>query len=346
MFEFKSPILVTGSAGFIGSAVVDSLLLNSNLVIGIDNLNSYYDKSLKVKRLEKSFKINRKNSRDFYFYEDSIDDHKKLEEIFAVHQPKIVINLAAQAGVRYSLKDPFSYVKSNLIGFSSILECCKKFDVSNLIYASSSSVYGANKLIPFSEKNIVNHPVSFYAATKISNELMAHSYSHLYGIPSTGLRFFTVYGPWGRPDMAPMIFAKSILDGKPIEVFNFGDMMRDFTFIGDVVEGIIRCCQKPATPFEEFDNLRPTPFSSFAPHRIFNIGYGQSIKLMKFIEILENLLGKKAIKIFKPMHKADVKETYADTKLIKEWIDYKPKVSLEEGLVHFAEWYLNYHRNL
>ncbi len=318
------------------------LLKAGNRVVGIDNLNSYYSPSLKKSRLEH---INNKlsdYSGDWSFLELSLEDYESLTEIFEKHSPTIVVNLAAQAGVRYSLENPFSYVNSNLVGFVNLLEACRLHDVEHLIYASSSSVYGGNTNLPFVEDQPVNHPISLYAATKKSNELMAHTYSHLYNLPSTGLRFFTVYGPWGRPDMAPMIFAKSILNCKPIIVNNFGKMKRDFTYIEDVVEGIYLCSKKLATSDDTFDSVLPNPSTSFAPHRIFNIGNSEPVELLRFIEVLENELGMKAIKNFQPIPPGDVIATAADTKLLNDWVGFKPMTSIEKGIKHFACWYKDY----
>ena len=293
MVAAERAVLVTGAAGFIGSALVQRLLMNGANVVGIDNINSYYDPALKRDRLAEIEKKLFHSSGSWYFYETSLEDNDSLQKIFESNLPGVVINLAAQAGVRYSLENPSAYVQSNLVGFANILEACRKNDVEHLIYASSSSVYGGNYNLPFTEDQPVNHPVSLYAATKKSNELMAHTYSHIYQLPATALRFFTVYGPWGRPDMAPMLFAKAILSGDPIRVNNYGNMKRDFTYIDDVVEGIYRCCNKPATLNYDFDRLDPDPSTSFAPHRIFNIGNSKPIELLYFIEVLENILGVK-----------------------------------------------------
>ena len=332
----ESKILVTGAAGFIGAALVKKLLAKNNKVVGIDNLNNYYDVNLKKDRLKSIYE--NENYLKFNFIEADISD-KNIEKIFEKYNIKTVVNLAAQAGVRYSLKNPMSYVKSNIYGFVNILECCRSYKVRNLIYASSSSVYGDNDLFPYSELHNVDHPISLYAATKKSNELLAHSYSHLYNIPSTGLRFFTVYGPWGRPDMAPMIFAKSILLGKKIKVFNNGNMMRDFTYIDDVIKAIMRCCDKPATPDKYFDTLKTNPSTSFAPHRVFNIGNSSPVKLMDFIKILEKTFNKKANIEFCPRQPGDVLKTAAETSLIENWISYKPRTSLIEGINLFEKWY-------
>ncbi len=337
-------VLVTGAAGFIGSAVSMKLLLNGYEVLGIDNLNDYYSTNLKIKRLE-HLKNHFEEKRNWHFEKMSIEDEKGIDNIFRIFQPNIVINLAAQAGVRYSIENPKSYINSNLVGFANILEMCRQYPVKNFIYASSSSVYGGNKNKPFSEFHKVDKPISLYAATKTSNELMAYSYSHLYGIPSTGLRFFTVYGPWGRPDMAPMIFSKAILSKKPINIYNFGNMSRDFTYIDDIVDGVFGCCKKPASSnaSDEAITIKNLPIN--APHRIFNIGNGKPTNLMRFIEILEENFGVKAIKNYQPIQPGDVEETYADTKELFKWIGFSPETSLEKGLKIFSEWYLNFYKN-
>ncbi len=342
MYSFRDPILITGVAGFIGHAVAKKFISSGFNIIGIDNLNNYYNKNLKIKRIDIINKntINIKNK--FYFKELDIEDINSLENVFNEFKPKVVINLAAQAGVRYSLKNPDAYVKSNLVGFVNILECCKKFKINNLIYASSSSVYGSNTNLPFSETQVVNHPVSLYAATKKSNELIAHTYSHLYKIPTTALRFFTVYGPWGRPDMAPMIFAKSIMNNQPIKIFNNGLMSRDFTYIDDVSEAVFRCALKPAELNKNFDKSKPDPSTSFAPYRIFNVGNSSPIKLLDFVELLEESLGIKAIKELHPMQPGDVVETLSDTSALENWINFRPITSFKDGIKLFADWYLNY----
>ena len=343
MSTLEERVLVTGAAGFIGAAVSAELLNQGFNVFGLDNLNNYYDVNLKLQRIQLIEKCSLNKTNKWHFIKCDIGDKKQINEIFDHISPSIVINLAAQAGVRHSIKYPEEYIYSNLLGFSNILECCRKIKIKNLIYASSSSVYGGNSKTPFEETDSVSHPVSLYAATKKSNELMAHSYSHLYGIPSTGMRFFTVYGPWGRPDMAPMIFANKILNKIPIEVFNFGKMKRDFTYIDDVVSSIISCCMKPAMQDMNFDCFNPNPSTSFSPHRIFNVGNSKPVELLKFIELLETALGEKAIKLMKPIQKGDVKETFANTKLLEEWIGFIPKVSIEKGIVKFAKWYLDYY---
>ena len=338
------PILVTGAAGFIGAALVNKLLKNGETVIGIDNLNDYYDPNLKKDRITDIQKKLNASSGSWTFYQSSIEDITSLSEIFKKESPRIVVNLAAQAGVRYSLENPSAYIQSNLLGFFNIIECSRQWKVDHFLYASSSSVYGGNKNLPFVEDQSVDHPVSLYAATKKSNELISHSYSHLFGMPTTGLRFFTVYGPWGRPDMAPMIFANSILRGRPIKVFNFGKMRRDFTYIDDVVESVFRCCYKPATSCQGFDSLSPNSSISNAPYRIFNIGNSNPIELLNFIEILEKSLGKKAIKELQPIEPGDVIDTSANTKNLEDWIRFKPIISIEEGVDKFVKWFLNYHQ--
>ena len=334
----KGPILVTGAAGFIGAAVCKRLLADSESVIGIDNINDYYDPKLKLSRLETI------QQGDWQFQKLDISDQSSIEELFAKHKPYRVIHLAAQAGVRYSIENPSAYIQSNLVGFGNILEGCRHHGVEHLVYASSSSVYGGNTNLPFQESQAVNHPVSLYAATKKANELMAHTYSHLYGLPATGLRFFTVYGPWGRPDMAPMLFAKAILAGKPIRVFNNGLMQRDFTYIDDIVQGVIRGMQKCAKANSEFDKNNPDPASSWAPHRVFNIGNSSPIPLMDFIGCLEEALGIEAIKQFEPMQPGDVAATAADTTALEEWVDFKPATPIEKGVEAFARWYQDYHK--
>ena len=340
----KLTILVTGAAGFIGAALVRRLLKNGERVIGIDNLNSYYDPTLKRARLSEIEMSVSSNLGDWVFHEIAIEDVDSLNIVFNQESPNIVVNLAAQAGVRYSLENPLAYIQSNLVGFGNIIEECRKNKVENLIYASSSSVYGGNHNLPFEETQPVNHPVSLYAATKKANELMAHTYSHLYELPATGLRFFTVYGPWGRPDMAPMIFTKAILAGQPIQVNNFGKMQRDFTFIDDIVEALFRCCYKPATSNVDFDPLHPDPATSSAPHRIFNIGNSQPISLISFIEVIENFLGVKAIKNFKPLPPGDVKATAADTKALEKWVGFSPDTPIEKGMKLFLSWYQSYYQ--
>ena len=343
MFINKKQFLVTGAAGFIGSEIVKKLLKNGEDVIGIDNLNNYYDPSLKKSRLKEIEKYKIKFSGNWIFYEDSIESKNVFEEISKSYSIKIVIHLAAQAGVRYSIINPKDYVDSNLVGFFNILEFCRENKVKNFIFASSSSVYGGNKNIPFKEFSSVDHPISFYAATKKANEVMAHSYSHLYDIPTIGLRFFTVYGPYGRPDMAPMIFAKSILNNKEIDIFNYGNMVRDFTYIDDVTETIYKCCFKPATRSVNFDPENPDPSLSLAPFIIFNVGNNNPVKLIDFIDLLEKNLGKKALRNFKEIQPGDVEMTLSDSSKIKDWINFCPNKPIEEGVRLFASWFKEFY---
>ena len=333
----QKTILVTGAAGFIGAALSIRLLRRGDRVVGLDNLNDYYDPSLKQARLRQIEAV--ATSGAWRFERMSLEDEPALMGLFAEEQPHVVVNLAAQAGVRYSLENPAAYIQSNLVGFGKLLEGCRHYGVSNLVYASSSSVYGGNRNLPFHERQPVNHPVSLYAASKKANELMAHTYSHLYGLPATGLRFFTVYGPWGRPDMAPMLFARAILAGEPIKVFNHGKMQRDFTYIDDVVEGVMRCCDKPATPNMDFDPLHPDPATAAAPHRVFNIGNSQPVELLRFIEVMEQALGREAIKDFLPMQPGDVVATAADTKALEDWVGFNPSTPLVFGIGEFANWF-------
>ena len=330
-------VLVTGAAGFIGAALSQRLLQQGERVVGLDNLNAYYDPSLKQARLRQIEAVAQKGA--WRFVEMVLEDGDALMALFAAEKPTVVVNLAAQAGVRYSLENPAAYIQSNLVGFGHLLEGCRHHGTENLVYASSSSVYGGNRNLPFHEQQPVNHPVSLYAASKKANELMAHTYSHLYGLPATGLRFFTVYGPWGRPDMAPMLFARAILAGEPIKVFNHGKMQRDFTYIDDIVEGVLRCCDKPATANPEFDPLQPDPATAAAPHRVFNIGNSQPTELLRFIEVMEQALGREAIKDFQPMQPGDVVATAADTSALEQWVGFKPSTSIETGVDAFARWY-------
>lgn len=325
-------ILVTGAAGFIGHQTTLRLLARGDIVIGVDNLNDYYDVSLKEARLNDIAK--HPQAGNFKFIKLDLADTLATEALFKAEQPERVIHLAAQAGVRYSLQNPHAYVQSNLVAFTNVLEGCRHNKVAHLVYASSSSVYGGNTKLPFSEQDTVDHPVSLYAATKKANELMAHTYSHLYGIPTTGLRFFTVYGPWGRPDMSPFLFADAILNHKTIKVFNHGDMMRDFTYIDDIVEGVVRVADKPATP----------QANSSVPYRVFNIGNNQPEKLMDFIGMLEDDFGKVAEKEFLPMQDGDVKATYADTQALEAWVGFKPYTPLKEGVAKFATWYKAFYK--
>ena len=333
----SGPILVSGVAGFIGAAVAEALLQRGERLIGFDNLNDYYDPALKQARLERLHQLAPEGH--FQFERLALEDGEGVATLFRTREPERVIHLAAQAGVRYSLQNPAAYIQSNLVGFGHMLEGCRQQRVAHLVYASSSSVYGGNQLLPFSEQHPVNHPVSLYAASKRANELMAHSYSHLYGLPATGLRFFTVYGPWGRPDMAPMLFARAILAGEPIRVFNHGAMERDFTYIDDIVTGVIRCLDKPATVNPDFDPLAPDPATSAAPHRLFNIGNSQPIPLMRFIDLLERELGRAAIRDLQPLQPGDVPSTAADTRALEAWIDFRPSTPIEGGIARFAAWY-------
>ena len=333
-------VLVTGAAGFIGAALSKRLLQRGDRVVGIDNLNDYYDPTLKQARLRE---IEAAASSDAWRFERmSLEDGDALMNLCAAEHPSVVVNLAAQAGVRYSLENPAAYIQSNLVGFGHVLESCRHNGVGHLVYASSSSVYGGNRNLPFYEGQAVNHPVSLYAASKKANELMAHTYSHLYGLPATGLRFFTVYGPWGRPDMAPMLFARAILAGEPIKVFNHGRMQRDFTYIDDIVEGVIRCCDKPATANPDFNALHPDPATASAPHRLFNIGNIQPTELLRFIEVMEQALGREAVKDFQPMQPGDVVATAADTHALERWVGFRPSTSIETGVSLFARWYRDY----
>ena len=331
-------ILITGCAGFIGAALTKRFLSENYKVIGIDNLNDYYDQDLKRNRLRDIDNFIGSGKNNWEFQKLSIDNVNALNKIFSDKKPNIVINLAAQAGVRYSIKNPDSYVSSNLIGFFNILENCKKHQIEHLVYASSSSVYGGNNDYPFTENQKINRPLSFYASTKISNEMMAYSYSNIHNIPITGLRFFTVYGPWGRPDMAPMIFSKKIFLKEPISVFNYGKMSRDFTFIEDIVEGTYLCALKAPKNNNEIINSKKK-----VPNKIFNIGFGKPVMLNYFIELLEDNLSIKAIKKFEPIQPGDVEKTLSDTHLLEEWIGYKPKISVEEGVRRFASWFLEYY---
>ncbi len=332
-------ILITGAAGFIGNFLSRRLLAEGWQVVGIDNLNDYYDPALKQARLA------RIKDRAFTFVPGDIADRPLMAELFSRHHFHAVVNLAAQAGVRYSIENPNSYVDANLVGFANILEGCRHTQVGHLLFASSSSVYGGNTRMPFSVHDNVDHPVSLYAATKKANELMAHAYSHLYGLPCTGLRFFTVYGPWGRPDMAYFLFTKAILKGEPIKVFNEGKMRRDFTYIDDIVEGVVRIIDRPPTPNPAWDRELPDPGSSWAPYRIYNIGNNQQEELMRFIEVLEGCLGRKAEMQFLPMQNGDVKETYANIDDLTQEFAFRPSTSIESGLQLFVDWYLEYYGN-
>ena len=331
-------VLVTGAAGFIGMHCIERLLARGDQVVGIDNLNDYYDVTLKESRLSRIA-----DHAAFRFHRVSIEDKEAMAGIFAEEKPDRVIHLAAQAGVRYSLENPHAYIDANLQGFMNILEGCRHNDVAHLAYASSSSVYGGNAQMPFSEHHSVDHPVSLYAATKKANELMAHTYSHLYGLPTTGLRFFTVYGPWGRPDMALFLFTDAIRNGRPIDVFNQGAMVRDFTYIDDIVEGVIRVLDKTATPDPDFDPMNPDPGTSTAPFRVFNIGNGNPTPLMDYIGALEDALGMTAEKNMMPMQPGDVPATSADTSELRDWVGFAPKTDVRDGVQRFVDWYIGYY---
>jgi len=339
----KKTILITGVAGFIGFHICKRLIENGEDVIGIDNLNSYYDQNLKKDRLNELDTISKEINNSWIFKKGDIEDESFLAKIFISYKPNVVLHLAAQAGVRNSIDNPKVYIKSNLMGFGNILECCREHKIENFIYASSSSVYGGNENIPYSESDEVNHPVSLYAATKKSTEILAHSYSHLYQLPTTGLRFFTVYGPWGRPDMAPMIFTDALFKNKPLKVFNYGEMARDFTFIDDIVEVLVKLVDKPAKSDENFNKKHPSAYSSWSPFRIFNIGNSESIKLLDFISHLETEIGLKSKKQFLDMQQGDVKATSANTNLIEEWIGFKPKTPIKHGIKKFIKWYKIYY---
>ena len=331
-------ILVTGSAGFIGSALSIKLLDRGDSVIGIDNHNDYYDPALKKSRLSRHI-----NHQNYNHINMDIEDQKAVEELFNEHQFDGVVNLAAQAGVRYSIENPLKYVKTNMVGFGHILEGCRYGNIAHLVYASSSSVYGSNTKIPFSVHDNVDHPISLYAASKKANELMAHTYSHLYNLPTTGLRFFTVYGPWGRPDMALHKFTKSILAGEKIQVFNYGKHRRDFTYIDDIIEGVIRVLDQPAIPNPNWNSSQPDPGSSSAPWRIYNIGNNSPVELLDYIKAIEDALGIKADIELLPIQPGDVPDTYADvTDLVRDF-DYKPTTTINQGVAKFIEWYKNYY---
>ena len=332
-------VLITGTAGFIGNELALRLLDRGDEVIGIDNVNDYYDVSLKEARLARV-----KNYDKFTEVRKGLEDREAIEATFKKYQPQRVVNLAAQAGVRYSLENPLAYVESNLLGFAHILEGCRHHNVEHLVYASSSSVYGANTSMPFSVHDNVDHPLSLYAASKKANELMAHTYSHLYNIPTTGLRFFTVYGPWGRPDMSPILFAKNIIAGKPIDVFNYGKHQRDFTYIDDIVEGVIRTLDHVAAPNPDWSGDSPDPSTSKAPFRIYNIGNNQTIELLRYIEIMEECLGKKAEMNMLPLQPGDVIATYANVDNLIKDVGYKPSTTIEDGMARFIDWYKDYYK--
>lgn len=335
----SSRILVTGAAGFIGFHLSKRLVADGYEVVGIDNINDYYEVTLKESRLEIL-----KGLKNFTFHKIDLTDKAGIDKLFAESKFDYVVNLAAQAGVRYSITNPYAYIESNITGFLNILEACRHNPVKHLVYASSSSVYGANRKMPFSVHDNVDHPLALYAATKKSNELMAHAYSNLYQVPTTGLRFFTVYGPYGRPDMALFLFTKAILEGKPIDVFNHGKMKRDFTFVEDIVEGIVRLVPNAPKPNAEWSGMKPDPASSFAPYKIYNIGNNKPVELMRYIEVLEEKLGRKAIKNFLPMQDGDVPETYADVNDLMNDVGFKPDTSIEDGIEKFVTWYLDYYK--
>ena len=332
-------ILVTGTAGFIGSTLSIRLLERGDEVIGVDNVNDYYDPSLKEARLERL-----KKYENFTEVRISLEDKAAIDDVFSTYKPQKVVNLAAQAGVRYSLENPQAYIDANIVGFTNILEGCRHNKVEHLVYASSSSVYGANESMPFSVHDNVDHPVSLYAATKKANELMAHTYSHLFDLPTTGLRFFTVYGPWGRPDMALFMFTKNIIEGKPIDVFNYGKHKRDFTYIDDIVEGVIRTLDNVAEPNPEWTGVTPDSATSKAPYKIYNIGSNKPCELMRYIEIIEECVGKKAEMNLLPLQPGDVPATYADVDALIKDVDYKPSTSIEEGVAKFVEWYRDFYK--
>ncbi len=333
-------VLITGAAGFIGFHLSRRLLKMGCTVVGLDNLNDYYDPTLKQARLNLLNPM-----EDFTHVNENMEDRQAMEALFKNHTFDGVVNLAAQAGVRYSLENPHSYVDTNLVGFTNILEGCRHSGVKHLVFASSSSVYGANTKMPFSVHHNVDHPVSLYAATKKANELMAHTYSHLFGLACTGLRFFTVYGPWGRPDMALFLFTRAMLAGEPINVFNRGKMKRDFTYIDDIVEGVVRVLHDEPKPNTKWDGNQPDPATSYCPYRIFNIGNNKQVDLLRYIEVLENCLGIKAEKNLLPMQQGDVPESFADVTALAEAVDFHPKTSVEEGIPKFVEWYRSYYQD-
>lgn len=337
-------VLVTGAAGFIGFSVAKKLLERGDDVVGFDNFNDYYDPSLKEARAQQlQLLAERNDTGSFTLIRDNLANKAVVDQCFQDHTFDRVIHLAAQAGVRYSLENPHSYVESNLIAFTNILEACRYAETPHLTYASTSSVYGANTTMPFSEQHGVDHPLQFYAATKRANELMAHSYSHLFKLPTTGLRFFTVYGPWTRPDMALFKFTKNIFEGKPIPVFNHGNHTRDFTYIDDIVEGIIRTSDKIATPDKTWDSNHPNPATSNAPFRIFNIGNNRTVKLIEYIQAIEKAAGKEAILDLLPLQPGDVPDTFADSSALENYVDYKPATSVVDGVKNFVDWYRQYH---
>lgn len=332
-------ILVTGTAGFIGSTLTHKLLARGDEVIGVDNVNDYYEVSLKEARLARLT-----SQKGFTEVRAGVEDREAMSSVFAKFKPQRVVHLAAQAGVRYSLENPHAYIDSNIVGFTNILEACRHNQVEHLVYASSSSVYGANEAMPFSVHDNVDHPLSLYAASKKANELMAHTYSHLFGLPTTGLRFFTVYGPWGRPDMALFLFTKAILEGKPINVFNYGKHRRDFTYVDDIVEGVIRTLDNVAQPNNAWDGRNPDPGTSRAPYRIYNIGSNNPCELLRYIELIEQNVGKKAEMNLLPLQPGDVPDTYANVDALVEDVGYKPSTPLETGVANFVNWYREYYK--
>ena len=336
-------VLVTGAAGFIGFHLSSRLLERGSPVLGFDNVNPYYDPSLKRARIAQLQAIAARTGTSFQLIEADLEDRAAVEAAFAQHKPNKVVNLAAQAGVRYSIENPAAYIQSNLVGFGHILEGCRHHGIEHLVYASSSSVYGGNTNLPFSEHQGVDHPVSLYAASKKANELMAHTYSHLYGLPATGLRFFTVYGPWGRPDMALFLFTKAMLAGEPIQVFNNGEMVRDFTYVDDIIESLVRLLDKPAAPDPVFDTAQPDPATSWSPHRVFNIGNSNPTPLMDYIEAVESALDITATKSFLPMQPGDVPATAADTSALEAWTGFKPNTPVKDGVARFVAWYREFY---
>ncbi|MGO3497597.1 MAG: NAD-dependent epimerase [Staphylococcus equorum] len=331
-------ILITGTAGFIGSHLAKKLISQGHEVVGVDSINDYYSVTLKEDRLASI------DNENFTFYKTKLENYEELTKIFTDEQPEVVVNLAAQAGVRYSIENPRAYIDSNIVGFMNILECSRHFNIKNLIYASSSSVYGANTSKPFSTSDNIDHPLSLYAATKKSNELMAHTYSHLYNLPTTGLRFFTVYGPWGRPDMALFKFTDAIVKDETIDVYNHGKMMRDFTYVDDIVEAISRLVKKPASPNPEWTGESPDPGSSYAPYKVYNIGNNSPVRLMEFVEAIENKLGKEAKKNYMDLQPGDVPETYANVDDLFRDINFKPETTIQDGVNKFVDWYLDYYK--
>lgn len=332
-------VVVTGAAGFIGMHLSQRLLARGDEVIGIDNLNAYYDVKLKQARLDRLL-----GHGNFAFHQMDVGDSQAMKQLFETHRPQRVVHLAAQAGVRYSLTHPQAYIDSNIQGFINVLECCRHYGVEHLAYASSSSVYGGNTAMPFSEQQNIDHPVSLYAATKKANELMAHTYSHLFGLPTTGMRFFTVYGPWGRPDMALFLFTKAILEGQAIDIFNNGQMVRDFTFVDDIVESVIRLLDKPAQADPNFDPHQPNPSTSNAPYRVFNVGNSQPTPLMDYIGALERALGRVADKNYLPLQPGDVPATSANTQALYDWVGFRPNTDLDAGVGRFVNWYRHYYQ--